>query len=151
MQEVIRMRGAFQIALKDLNGNILQKQVVDNLIVSTGKVFALKQLQSVNGGTQYLSHIAVGSGLVAPTTANTGLGNEVTRVAISSFDTTALTNGSPSFTAEAVIASDEANTTLGEIGMLNSSSAGTMLCRATFASFVKATSNVINISYTVSA
>lgn len=149
--EVIRLRGAFQIALCDLEGNVLQKQVFDNLAVTVGRAWVLKQIQSVNHVTaQNLSHIAVGSGLVAPATGNTGLGNEVTRVAISSIATAGLTDNPPSFENQAVIASNEANTTLGEIGIFNSNSGGTMLARATFASFVKATSNVLNISYTIS-
>jgi hypothetical protein len=151
MVEQIRLRGCFRITLGDQDGNIVDERVVNNLVVTAGRAWVLKQIQSVNHVTsQNLSHIAIGSGLVAPATGDTALGNEVTRVAISSFDTTALTANPPAFTAQAVIASNEGNTTLGEVAVLNSNSGGTMLCRATFASFVKATSNILNISYTIS-
>lgn len=151
MLETIALRGAYRIMLCDLNGIILEERKVKNLVVNTGRAWVLKQLQTVNHVTsQNLSHVAIGSGLVAPATSDTALGNEVTRVAISSFDTTQLTANPPSWTGQAVIASNEANTTLGEIGMFNSSSVGTMLARATFASFVKATSNILNISYSLS-
>lgn len=151
MIETVALRGCFRLQLMDLQGQILEERKVKNLVVNTGKAWVLKQLQSVNHATaQNLSHIAIGSGLVAPATGDTALGNEVTRVAISSFDTANLTANPPSWTAQAVVASNEANTTLGEIAMLNSSSGGTMLSRATFSSFVKATSNVLNISYSLS-
>jgi hypothetical protein len=151
MVEQIRLRGCFRITLGDQDGNIVDERVVNNLVVTAGRAWVLKQIQSVNHVTsQNLSHIAIGSGLVAPATGDTALGNEVTSVAISSFDTTALTANPPAFTAQAVIASNEGNTTLGEVAVLNSNSGGTMLCRATFASFVKATSNILNISYTIS-
>lgn len=150
-EHAVRLRGAFCIAECTPDGKEVRRINCDNLAVTAGRAWVLKQLQSVNHVTsQNLSHIAIGSGLVAPATGNTALGNEVTRVAISSFDTTNLTSATPNFTAQAVIASSEGNTTLGEIGMFNSSSGGTMLCRATFASFVKATSNILNISYTIS-
>lgn len=151
MLETIGLRGAYRLILSDLKGNVLEERKIKNLVVNTGKAWVLKQLQSVNHVTsQNLSHIAIGSGLVAPATGDTALGNEVTRVAISSFATANLTANPPSFEMQAVIASNEANTTLGEIAVLNSNSAGTMLARATFASFVKATSNILNISYTLS-
>ncbi len=148
---VLELRGCYQIALCDLKGNVIKQQLIENTVVTTGRAWALKQLQSVNHVTsENLSHIAVGSGLVAPASGDTALGNEVTRKAITSFVTTGLTASPPTWQAQAVIASNEANTTLGEIGMFQSSAAGTLFSRATFASFVKATSNIVNISYNVS-
>ncbi len=94
--------------------------------------------------------MAIGSGTIAPTTANTALGNEVTRKAIGTFATANLAANPPSFDSITSFATNEANTTLGEVGLFNSNSGGTMLARATFASFVKATSNTLSITYTIS-
>lgn len=149
--DVIQLRGALRIALCDPTGKIIKEQLINNTVVTTGRVFVLKQLESTDIATaRTISHLAIGSGLVAPSTANTALGNEVTRGAISSFDTTNLTANPPSWQAQISFATNEANTTLGEAGLFNSSAAGTMLARATFASFVKATSNTLAISYTIS-
>lgn len=149
--EPLKLRGAFQLMLCDLEGKVLERQVL-NTVVTAGRAWVLKQLQSVNHVTQQnISHIAIGSGLVAPVTGDTALGNEVTRLAISSFDTTNLTANPPSWQAQVSFATSDANTTLSEVALLNSNAAGTMLCRATFASFVKATSNTLQISYTISA
>lgn len=151
LYEPIRLRGAFMIALCDLEGTVLKREVL-NTVVLTGRAWVLKQLQSVNHVTQQnIGFIAIGSGAVAPTTADTALGNEVTRLAISSFDTTNLTANPPSWQAQVSFATSDANTTLSEVNLINSSATGTMLCRATFASFVKATSNTLQISYTISA
>ena len=151
ISDFIRLRGAFQIALLDPTGKVLEKHLVDNTVVTVGRVFVLKQLQSVNIDTaRTISHMGIGSGTVAPTTGNTGLGNEVTRLAIASFDTALLTANPPSWVAQCTYATSDANTTLGEVALFNSSAAGTMLARATFASFVKATSNTLAISYTIS-
>lgn len=151
IQDFIRLRGAYQIALLDPDGKELLRRIVDNTVVTTGRVFVLKQLESTNIDTnRTISHMAIGSGLAAPATGNSALGNEVTRKAIASFDTAQLTANPPSWTAQATFATDEGNTTLGEVGIFNSNAAGTMLARATFASFVKATSNTLAISYTIS-
>lgn len=152
IHDVIRLRGAFRIALKDPNGNIIQERIINNLVVLGGRSWVLGQLETTNQVTsQTVSYMGIGSGLVAPTTANTALGNEVTRKAIASFDTTQLTANPPSWTAQLTFATSDANTTLGECAMFNSSAIGTMLNRATFASFVKATSNTLAISFTISA
>lgn len=147
----IRLRGALRIALKDPDGKILEERIINNLVVLGGRAWVLGQLQSVNHVTsQNISHMGIGSGTVAPVTGNTGLGNEVTRLAIASFDTSQLTANPPSWTAQCTFATSDANTTLGEVAMFNSSAIGTMLNRATFASFVKATSNTLAISFTIS-
>jgi len=148
----IRLRGALRIALKDPDGKILEERIINNLIVLGGRSWVLGQLESTNQATaQSISYMGIGSGTVAPVTGNTGLGNEVTRKTIASFDTTLLTANPPSWTAQCTFATSEANTTLGEVAMFNSSAVGTMLNRATFASFVKATSNTLAISFTISA
>jgi hypothetical protein len=150
--DVLLLRGAFQMVLKDLNGSVLQKQLVDNLVVTAGRAWVLKQLESTdNVASQVISHMAIGSGTIAPVTGNTGLGNEVTRKAISSINAGNTTANPPNIQFECSFASNEGNTTIGEVGMFNSSAVGTMFARATIASFVKATSNTFALSYIISA
>lgn len=149
--EVIRMRGSLRIWLADLQGEVLEELLINNLLVTQGRSWVLGQLESVNIVTsQTIGYLAIGSGTAAPTTADTGLNNEVTRIAIGTFSTTGLTANPPSWQAQCSFATSQANTTLAEVGLFNSSAGGTMLAHATYASFVKATSNTLNISYTIS-
>ena len=147
----IQLRGALRIALRDPDGKILEERLVKNTVVTAGRAWVLGQLETVNQVTsQSISYMAIGSGTIAPVTSNTALGNEVTRKAIGTFVTTNLTANPPSFDSVTSYATNEANTTLGEVGLFNSNASGTMLARATFASFVKATSNTLSITYTIS-
>ncbi len=126
--DVLMLRGAFQWALKDPAGRIVKKGISDNTVVTAGRSWVLKQLESTdNVASQVISHMAIGSGTVAPTTANTGLGNEVTRKAVSSINTANIAANPPNIQFECSFASNEANTTIGEVGMFNSSSVGTPL------------------------
>jgi hypothetical protein len=151
MVDVVRMRGSIRMVLGDMDGNKIKEQLFENLLVTVGRSWVLGQLESVNIVTsQTISYLAIGSGTNAPTTADTGLNNEVTRIAIGTFSTTGLTNNPPSWQAQVSFATSQANTTLAEVGLFNSTSGGTMLAHATYASFVKATSNTLNISYTIS-
>lgn len=149
--ETIRLRGALQMQLCDLKGNVVEERKIENLLVTVGRAWVLGQLETVNQATaQTISYLAIGSSTLAPTTADTALNLEVTRLNILTFVTAGLTINPPSWQAQVSFATNLANTTLAECGLLNSSAAGTLIGHATFASFVKATSNVLNISYTVS-
>jgi hypothetical protein len=149
--EGIRLRGSLRMQLLDLKGNLVDERHINNLLVTVGRAWVLGQLETVNQATaQTISYLAIGSSTVAPTTADTALGNEVTRLNILTFVTGGLTNNPPSWQAQVSFATNLANTTLAECGLFNSNTAGTMIAHATFTSFVKATSNVLNISYTVS-
>jgi hypothetical protein len=151
VQDVIKMRGCLEIVLGDLQGHILEKRKVDNTIVTTGRKWVLRQLSSADIVTsETISHMAIGTTTTAPATGDSALGGETTRNAIVSFTTTNLSSNPPSWRAECSFASNEGNTTLAEVGLFNSSSTGTMLGRATFATLNKTTSNTLSISYTVS-
>lgn len=150
LTETLQLRGSLRIILGDLNGKVIEERNIENTVVTVGRAWVLGQLESTNKTTDVISYLGIGSGLVAPTTGDSALGNEVTRLAISSFVTSSLTVNPPSWQAQCSFATNLANTTLGEAALFNSSAAGTMIARATFASFVKATSNTLSISYTVS-
>lgn len=150
---VITLRGSLRIALNDLDGKVLEERIINNLVVTQGRSWVLGQLQSVNHVTaQNIGWLAIGTSTTAPTTADTLLGSEITRVAVGTWVTSTLTANPPSWQAQASFASNVANTTLGEVGLFNSSGANvaTMLGHATFTSFSKTTSNTLTISYTIS-
>lgn len=149
--DYIRLRGSLRIALQDPSGKLLEERIINNVVVTQGRSWVLGQLETVNQVTsQAISYIAIGSVTTAPTTADIALGGEVTRLAIGTWVTSTLTNNPPNWQAQVSFATNLGNTTLGEAGLFNSSAGGTMLGHATFASFIKATSNTLNISYTVS-
>jgi len=150
--DVIRLRGGIELQLRNaLNGQIVEKRILNNLVVTAGRRFVLQQIASSEIVTSHtFERIAVGTGTVAPATSDTALGSETTRIAIGTFTTSNLTSNPPSWRAEISLNTDEGNTTLGEVGILNSSSGGTLLARATFATINKTTSNTLNISYTIS-
>jgi hypothetical protein len=153
IHEVIRLRGSLRIALRDLDGKVIEERIINNLLVTQGRSWVLGQLETVNQLTaQAIGFLAIGTSTVAPTTADTLLGSEVTRIAVGTWVTSTLTANPPSWQAQASFASNIGNTTLAECGLFNSSGANvaTMLGHATFTSFSKTTSNTLTISYTIS-
>jgi hydrogenase maturation factor len=149
--EVLKMRGHIRMVLGDAQGNPIEERNFFNLCVTQGRSWVLGQLNTVNQVTsQTLTYIAIGSSTVAPTTADTALNAEIVRNAIGTFVTSTLTLNPPSLQMLVSFATNQGNTTLAECGVFNSNAAGTMLAHATFTSFVKATSNTLNITYTIS-
>lgn len=152
MQETMKLRGIFDIELRNaINNELIRKFRVENTVVTTGRAWVLNNIQSGNSATtQTLQQLAVGTGITAPATSQTALVSEAARKAIGTFDNTNLTSNPPSFQAQVSFATNEANTTLGEVALFNSSAGGTMLARSTFSTIDKATSNTLSISYTIS-
>lgn len=152
MEDVIRLRGSYEIALRNAKtGEIVESLKVENTVVTAGRRWVLQQINSTQINTaQSIGYAAVGTSTTAPATSDTVLGSESDRNAINSFSTSGLTANPPSWRAEVSWNTNEANTTLGEVGLFNSSSGGTMLSRATFSTINKTTSNTLSISYTIS-
>lgn len=150
---VIRLRGSLRLALRDPDGKIVQERIVHNVVVTQGRSWVLGQLQTVNQVTsQVVGWLGIGTASVAPATGDTLLGSEVTRAAIGTWVTSTLTANPPSWQAQVSFDTSQGNTTLAECGLFNRSNANgsTLLAHATFASFVKTTSNTLTISYTIS-
>ena len=90
--DFIRLRGALHIHLLDPGGKVLEERIIKNTVVTQGRSWVLGkgQLESVNNTTQVIGFLAIGSVTNAPTTADTALGGEVTRIAVGTFVTSGL-------------------------------------------------------------
>lgn len=151
--DVIKFRGCIELALHDAKTHQeLERRRIDNTVVTSGRSYVLSRLVSVNPQTNTINAIAVGTSTTAPATGDTILGSEALRIAIASFDTSNLTSNPPSWQAQCTFATNQANTTLGEAGLFNVTSANvaTMLSHVTYATINKTTSNTLAISYTIS-
>jgi len=145
------MRGCVEVAMSNSEGRIIEYRMHHNTIVTRGRQWVLLAIQSGHAASaQVIGYLAVGTATTAPSTADTALANENTRVAAGTWDNAGSTANPPYWAANVQFATDQANTTLGEVGLFNSSASGTMLGRATFNTIDKTTSNTLGITYTVS-
>lgn len=75
----LTLKGKFILTLRDLDGNIIKRQEIDNLVVNTGKyVYA----RLIDGDTTYsgaINYIAVGTGTNSPAITDTTLQTELAR------------------------------------------------------------------------
>lgn len=147
----IVMRGSIEAQLRDSrSGRTVEHRFYNNTVVTAGRAWVLSRIMSGGDTTNTISYIAVGTSVTAPTTSDTTLGSEYYRAAVGTFSATNLSSNPPSWIAETSYNTNVANTTLGETGLFNSSSGGTMLAHATFSTINKTTSNTLQINYTIS-
>lgn len=142
LQDSIILTGALKIVLTDAQGNIKDEQEVKNLVVTVGKNFIASRMKDATATA--MSHMAIGTGTTAAAVGDTTLGTEVGRVALTS--TTVTTNN------VAYVATFPAGTGTGaitEAGILNASSAGTLLCRTVFSVINKGAADTLGITWTV--
>lgn len=142
IKENIDVKGSLNIVLLDSSGNIIQKQSVKNLVVSTGKNHIAKRL--VNNNDPVISFMAIGTSSNSAQFENAQLGNEVARVGFSSVN---LINNSITYSATFGSGIPGGTQQIYEAAMFNSS--GTMLNRTTFGLITKNATDILTIEWQV--
>jgi len=123
-KETLKLKGKAEICLIK-NGKIIEKEVIDNLIVSAGKTRVANLIGGTN--TTYFNYIAIGTGTTSPSDSDTALENEVKRKQA----TVSNNNNQEIFEATFDFDSSESYA-ITEAGIFDSASGGTMLDRLTF-------------------
>lgn len=134
--------GKLKIELFDGFGGLKSSETVDNLVVTSGLSFIASRMNDASATT--MSHMAIGSGVTAPVLANTTLGTELGRVALSNTSVTA-----NAVTYVATFGSGVGTGAITEAGLFNAGSAGTMLCRTVFAVVNKSAFDTLVITWVV--
>ena len=137
LQDSFKMSGHLAIAIND---EVVQE--VANLVVTAGKGYVASRMKDTTQGA--MSHMAIGTGSTAAAVGNTALGSEADRNALTS---TAVSGASVTYIA--TFGAGEGTGAITEAGLLNASSAGTMLCRTVFAVVNKGSQDSMTITWTV--
>lgn len=140
--DILTVVGTPRIVLKDKDGNVKQDFSVPNLVVTAGKGFIASRM--VGTAQAVMSHMAIGTGATAAAAGDTALQSEAARVALS--DSSA-SGAVATYTATFVAGVGTGAIT--EAGILNASSAGTMLCRTTFPVVNKGADDTMSVTWTV--
>jgi hypothetical protein len=156
--DVIHLRGCVELQLRNaFTDEPIGEIVKKNIIMTAGRRWVLEKIVSSTNATNAINAIAVGTSTASANSSQTLLGSEITatvgRKTIGTVDATNITVAAgPSWAASVLFATDQANNSIGEVALFNTSSAtaGTMLGRTTFAQFNKSNTNTLAVTYTVS-
>lgn len=142
INEDLKMKGELTIVRRNAAGEITKELHVPNLVVTAGKGYIASRMTGTTAGV--MSHMAIGTGTTAPAAGDTTLGTEAGRVALTSSVASANT-----VTYTAAFAAGTGTGAITEAGILNASTAGTLLCRTTFPVVNKQSGDSIAITWVV--
>jgi len=140
--ETLKASGTLHIVVTDHAGNIKEEQKITNLVVTVGKEFVASRMIGV--ASNVMSHLAIGSGTTAAVVGNTTLGNELTRVAL----TSSLASSNTAIYS-ATFGLGVGTGAVTEAGIFNAASSGTMLCRTVFSVINKSILDSMVITWTI--
>jgi hypothetical protein len=145
LNETLKVTGDVQITLYDEAGQVKDQRQIKNLVVAVGKTFiAASMLKTTANSPVAMTHMAVGTTSTAAANGDTALGGENGRVTLAS-----ATSASNVVTYTATFPAGTGTGALVEAGIFNANSAGTMLCRTTFAVVNKGASDAMSITWTI--
>lgn len=144
INDSLKIKGNLEVVLYDENQQVKDQRKINNLVVAVGKTYIASRMES--NTAVVMSHMAVGSGNVAPTTSDSLLAGELGRVAL---DSTTRTNNTIAYVA--TFPAGTATGTIAEAGIFNDPTAntGTMLCRTNFNEVNKGAGDIIVITWNV--
>jgi hypothetical protein len=141
IRDGLKITGDVEIKLFDKNGDVKDSRTIKNLVVTTGKNFIAARMV---GTPTAMSHMAIGTDATAAVLADTALGTEIGRVALTSSTSTGAV-----VTHSATFGAGVGTGAIVEAGIFNASSGGTMQCRSTFAVVNKGADDGMSITWTI--
>jgi len=134
--DTVTPRGTIILRHLDKDGKVKEERTVKNLIVTVGR--ALQAYRLIGTTKAAVTHLALGTGIVAAAAANTLLGAETHRGAVTPTIVTT-TNASDTAQFAATFVFDD-TFAITEAALLNADAVGDMLSRQVFAAI-----NVVNL------
>jgi len=146
IRDAAEVRGICRVEVFGPDGELKDFREVENLIVSAGRDAIIERLDS-SPTTAQPSHMAVGTGAVAPAAGNTTLGAEIATTGRQALASSTSSGGVLTMVANWA-AGQATNAAITEAGVLNAASAGTLYSRATFTAIAKAAADTLQITWT---
>ena len=146
LNDGLKLKGRLDIVVTDKDGNVKDSAHVPNTVVTDGKEFVASRMA---GTTQaVMSHMSIGTDNTGLGVGNSALGTEVSRQSLTS---TTVNDNDVVYVATFPANSPSTQASIKEAGIFNAGSNGTMLCRTTFGTITKGTSDSLTITWTVTA
>ena len=139
--DTLKAKGELAVVLTKADGSVEQYDL-KNLVVNVGLNYIVSRMKDTSANV--MSHMAIGAGTVAAAAADTALGSELGRVAL-----TSTTVSSNTITYVATFPAGTGTGAVTEAGIFNAASAGTELCRTVFPVVNKQAGDSMTVTWTV--
>lgn len=167
--DTLKLRGSVDINVYGPDGELKENRYIPNLVVQAGKNYIATRMigtsnatavSTTNSTTACMTHMAIGTSNVSTLVTDSTLGTEVavagdigaySRATVgSTTQTTGVVTYVAVFGTNNPQRVNSSNTTaITEAGIFNDPSAGTMLCRTTFAAVNKGNDDTLQITWSI--
>jgi len=145
LNDSLKVTGDVTVTITGPDGQVKDERQIKNLVVNVGKQFiASSMLKTASNTPVAMTHMGIGSGVVAPAVSNTALGAQLGRVSLAS---AAASGAVVTYTASFPAGTGTGAVT--EAGVFNAASAGTLLCRTVFAVVNKGVDDAMSITWAI--
>lgn len=152
LNDKLKFKGELNVLLLDKDGKVKVDKTERNLVVDSGLEWIASRMLTT-GIPNEMSHMAIGTSSTGELAANTALGAEAQRNALTDGagnDTSKGTSTGSVVTYISEFGTETAGTVaVAEAGIFNAASAGTMLCRTTFGVVTKENTDTLKITWTI--
>lgn len=139
--DTLKAKGELAVVLTKADGSVEQYDL-KNLVVNVGLNYIVSRMKDTSANV--MSHMAIGAGTVAAAAADTALGSELGRVALTSTTVSANT-----ITYVATFPAGTGTGAVTEAGIFNAASGGTELCRTVFPIVTKQSGDSMTVTWQV--
>ena len=146
MQDFLKARGQLTLSLTREDGSV-EEQTVENLIVNLGLAYIVSRMKDATATA--MSHMAIGTGVTAASAAQTALGTEATRVALTSSTLVTTNVANDALQYVATFGANVGTGAITEAALLNAGSGGTMLARTVFSAINKGALDSLTITWKI--
>lgn len=143
-KEVLNFKGHFKLTLRDAKGRFKARREAENLITNNG--FDAICAQVSGAPENAFNYVAIGTGTTPASATDTSLQTEVARGQA----TYAHTNGTKTFTLTYTFEAGVGTGAITESGILNATTAGTLLCRQVFQAINKGEGDTLQVVWSFS-
>ena len=150
MEDGLRLRGVFEVLVRDSEGVVKDKRVVPNIITTAG-LTSVSALMTYDVGDTGFDYLAIGTGTAAAAVTQTTLVGEAYRIGGANVTGTQVTTTKPNDTMQLVgTLTSTATHAIVECGVFNAAAAGTLLARQVFSAINVVSADSIQVTYKVS-
>lgn len=144
MKDMVKATGKVTYNLLDENGNLKEKRVIENLVVTVGKNFLAAWLAASSQSTGFMEYVGLGTGTTAANVSDTDLETPLaTRIQGSLSSATNVYSNVATFSAGV-------NTgAITEAALFSASSGGTMFARQVFAVINKGAGDSLQVTWQI--
>lgn len=148
INESIKLKGSVKVQLIGPDGKVKQEHEDHNLIVTVGKNYLATWLAAATQSIYFMSYIALGTGVTAPSSGDTALQTEFSGGGYARVQG-ALVASTNTWTNTATFSPGNGTGAVTEAGLFSALTVGTMFARQTFAAYNKAAGDTLTVVWTV--